>query len=135
MRMRTRLQLRAHMPSKRAPCAPAIVAHRGSWSHHRENTLAAFAAAYAEGADMVELDVWLSADGVPMVHHDEEVNGVAIGTLTRLQLASHASYVPSLEEVFAWARGRIGVYVELKGPHTAEPVCALVRQHQLAEHV
>jgi glycerophosphoryl diester phosphodiesterase len=118
-----------------AATAPAIIAHRGSWSHHRENTLEAFVAAYEEGADMVELDVWLSADGVPVVHHDEAVDGVAIGSLSQAQLRSTAAYVPTLDQVFAWAKGRIGVYVELKGPDTSEPVVALVRKHRMADHV
>src|SRR5207248_9246873 len=101
---------------------PAIVAHRGSWSEHRENTLAAFSAALDEGADLVELDVWLSADGVPMVHHDEhigELGAVPITSLTQAELASGAAYIPSLQDVFTWAEDRIGVYVELKGPDTS----------------
>lgn len=118
-----------------APTAPAIVAHRGSWSRHRENTLEAFVAAYHERADMVELDVWLSADGVPVVHHDEAVDGVSITSLSRSELAAAAPYIPTLEDVFAWAKGRIGVYVELKGPETPEPVAALVAKHRLADQV
>jgi len=46
------------------------VAHRGDPVAHRENTVAAFAAAVAAGADMVELDVRRSADGVAAVVHD-----------------------------------------------------------------
>jgi glycerophosphoryl diester phosphodiesterase len=118
--------------------APAIVAHRGSWSHHRENTLAAFSAALDEGADMVELDVWLSADGVPIVHHDEgigDLGNIPIASLTQAQLASEAAYIPCLDEVFAWAKDRMGVYVELKGPDTPQPVAALVREHGIASQV
>ena len=118
--------------------APAIVAHRGSWSEHRENTLPAFVAALDEGADMVELDVWLSADGVPVVHHDEtigDLGGIAIGSLTRAQLASDAPFIPTLHEVFAWAKGRMGVYVELKGPGTSQPVAELVRSDGVVEQV
>jgi glycerophosphoryl diester phosphodiesterase len=66
------------------------VAHRGSWSQHRENTLDAFVAAYQEGADMVELDVWLSADGIAVVHHDEAVGGLPIGSLSQAQLTTLA---------------------------------------------
>jgi glycerophosphoryl diester phosphodiesterase len=140
MRMHTRLQLHARMPSDRLRLAPgmvpAIIAHRGSWSRHRENTLPAFEAALAEGADMVELDVWLSADGRPMVHHDQAISpGVAIGTLSQAQLAADAPYVPTLDAVFQWARDRIGVYVELKGPGTPWPVVDLVRTHAVAQQV
>lgn len=51
-----------------------IWAHRGASARHPENTLAAFAAAVDAGADGVELDVQLSADGVPVVIHDEQVD-------------------------------------------------------------
>jgi glycerophosphoryl diester phosphodiesterase len=49
-------------------------AHRGApaW-YQRENTLAAFSRALAHGASGLESDVWLTADGVPVLHHDEEL--------------------------------------------------------------
>lgn len=47
-----------------------VVAHRGDPVAHRENTLPAFRAAVAAGATTVELDVQVSADGVPVVLHD-----------------------------------------------------------------
>ncbi|WP_045876283.1 glycerophosphodiester phosphodiesterase [Pseudofrankia sp. DC12] len=49
-------------------------AHRGApaW-YQRENTLAAFDRALARGASGLESDVWLTADGVPVLHHDEEL--------------------------------------------------------------
>jgi glycerophosphoryl diester phosphodiesterase len=54
-----------------APPVPRLIAHRGSAGTHPENTIAAFRAAAAAGAEMVELDLWLAADGVPVVIHDE----------------------------------------------------------------
>lgn len=60
-----------------------MVGHRGAGGNgpsrghagrmHRENTVASFAAAAAAGADAVELDVQLTADGVPVVWHDDFV--------------------------------------------------------------
>lgn len=49
---------------------PRIIAHRGVARTHPENTLVAFEAAVAAGVDGVELDVQLTADGVPVVLHD-----------------------------------------------------------------
>jgi glycerophosphoryl diester phosphodiesterase len=49
---------------------PLIFAHRGGSALGPENTLAAFDLALQAGADGLELDVRLSADGVPVVHHD-----------------------------------------------------------------
>jgi glycerophosphoryl diester phosphodiesterase len=45
--------------------------HRGSASTHPENTLASFQEGQKAGADLIELDVHLSADGIPVVFHDE----------------------------------------------------------------
>ena len=49
---------------------PLVLAHRGGCALGPENTLAAFDRGMAAGADGLELDVRLSADGVPVVHHD-----------------------------------------------------------------
>jgi glycerophosphoryl diester phosphodiesterase len=50
---------------------PLVFAHRGGGALAPENTLAAFDNGLALGADGLELDVRLSRDGVPVVHHDE----------------------------------------------------------------
>ena len=47
-----------------------MFAHRGGSALGPENTLAAFDLGIRVGADGLELDVHLSADGVPVVHHD-----------------------------------------------------------------
>ncbi len=52
---------------------PRIIAHRGYAARFPENTLESFSAAIAAGALFVELDVQLSADGVPMVVHDDSL--------------------------------------------------------------
>src|SRR5687768_16875587 len=49
---------------------PTIVAHRGDAEHFPENTLPALESAWRRGIAHVELDVQLSADGVPFVIHD-----------------------------------------------------------------
>jgi glycerophosphoryl diester phosphodiesterase len=51
-----------------------VIAHRGASGLAPENTLAAFRLAARLGADGVELDVHLSADGVPIVIHDKRLN-------------------------------------------------------------
>jgi glycerophosphoryl diester phosphodiesterase len=53
---------------------PLIFAHRGGCALGPENTLAAFDAGLAAGADGLELDVHLSADGIPVVHHDDTLD-------------------------------------------------------------
>ncbi|HAT37938.1 MAG TPA: hypothetical protein DCS75_05560, partial [Gemmatimonadetes bacterium] len=61
--------------------APLLVAHRGGSRLAPENTMAAFESAIRDwGADMLELDVRLSKDGVVMVIHDDSVDRTTDGT-------------------------------------------------------
>jgi glycerophosphoryl diester phosphodiesterase len=53
---------------------PLIIAHRGASLHAPENTLAAFNMAVRQGADAIELDAKLSADGYVVVIHDQTVD-------------------------------------------------------------
>jgi glycerophosphoryl diester phosphodiesterase len=85
-----------------------VVGHRGGrgegWP--RENTLAAFEQARAEGARAIELDVRPCGSGEVVVHHDP----------TRASLAELRGLgVPTLAEALAWARDAdVAVNVELK---------------------
>lgn len=69
------------MPADKCVPQSRIVAHRGSRLEGLpENSLAAFKDAFERGADVVELDVWLTKDKVVAIHHDEtllRVTGVA----------------------------------------------------------
>jgi len=56
---------------------PLVIGHRGYPAKYPENTIASFIAALYYGADGVELDVWLSGDGVPVVIHDEMTGRVS----------------------------------------------------------
>lgn len=57
-----------------------IVAHRGASAREPENTLLAYESALRDGADVVELDVRLTADRVPVVLHDPDVAVTTDGT-------------------------------------------------------
>lgn len=57
-----------------------VIAHRGNRAHAPENTMEAFRQAVALGADALELDVHVSADGVPVVHHDATLDRTTDGT-------------------------------------------------------
>jgi glycerophosphoryl diester phosphodiesterase len=52
---------------------PWIIAHRGHSAEAPENTASAFDAALQAPIDGIETDVQMSADGVPMIHHDATV--------------------------------------------------------------
>ncbi len=88
-----------------------VVAHRGASATHHENTIEAFQAAVDQGADGIELDVRLSADGVLMVHHDAHLaDGTLLRSLTAEQMPS---WVPTLGEALDVAGG-LWVNVEIK---------------------
>jgi glycerophosphoryl diester phosphodiesterase len=111
---------------------PLRIAHRGASARAPENTLEAFEEARRLGAQAIEIDVHLSADGLPVVIHDEtlerttdgrgRVDALPLRALRRLDAGSwfgsrfRAARVPTLEETFDWAGGRIGVNVEIKIP-------------------
>jgi glycerophosphoryl diester phosphodiesterase len=91
-----------------------VVGHRGSPRSAPENTVAAFAAARAEGADGVELDVHRTADGELVVHHDAAADGFGVlaeHSLAEIRAALPA--VPTLDEVFDECAGML-VNVEVK---------------------
>mmetsp|Transcript_19896 Transcript_19896/g.67798 ORF Transcript_19896/g.67798 Transcript_19896/m.67798 type:complete len:978 (-) Transcript_19896:1184-4117(-) len=71
----------SNLPGMRGP-VPTVVGHRGGGGNTgtsassyavRENTLASFRIAHANGAEWVELDVQVTRDGVPVVWHDDHV--------------------------------------------------------------
>jgi glycerophosphoryl diester phosphodiesterase len=81
---------------------PIGFAHRGARAHAQENTLEAFALARKLGATGLESDVWLTADGVPVLDHDGVARRhwwrrEAIKTLT---LAALPAYIPSLRDLY-----------------------------------
>ena len=97
---------------------PRTLAHRGASGHAPENTLDAFRAAAALGADGVELDIHATADGRLVVHHDPVIPGLGPiaalqwGTVTQVPRPG-ARPVPLLEDALA-ALGGLEVWVEVK---------------------
>lgn len=84
---------------------PTTQCHRGyEATGEQENTLGAFRAAARAGAKMIELDVRLSADGIPVVVHDRDISRVSgkagfVAQMSASELKKLAQ-VPSLKEVF-----------------------------------
>src|SRR3954469_17581829 len=60
--------------------ARPVIGHRGNRAHAPENTIESFAQAVAAGADAIEFDVRVTADGIAVVHHDPTVNRTTDGT-------------------------------------------------------
>jgi glycerophosphoryl diester phosphodiesterase len=88
---------------------PLIIGHRGASADAPENSLAAFRLARVQGAEGIEFDVQLSADGWPVVMHDDDVTRTTDGQglVSALKLAdlkaltlADGQQVPTLAEVF-----------------------------------
>ncbi|MCA1588123.1 MAG: hypothetical protein LC744_05620 [Chloroflexi bacterium] len=127
-----------------------IVAHRGASGRAPENTLEAFRLAVDAGADAVELDVHLTADGQLAVIHDETLDRTtdrtgAIAELTMdeiRQADAGAGFagdggqypyrgrgltVPSLAEVLDWLPDELGLVVEIKARNAPDAVVEALR--------
>lgn len=84
------------------------IAHRGDPIGHRENTLPAFAAAVAQGADMLELDLRRTRDGAIVVLHDQSLLRLweldaSVGDLELAEVARRGAgdvRIPTLRQVF-----------------------------------
>ena len=106
------------------------IAHRGASAYYPENTMSAFKAAVDMKADMIELDVLLSKDNIPVVFHDERLDEKTNGsglvcdhTLSDLKKLDAGSWfdtkfknerIPTLREVLEFSRNRILVNIEIK---------------------
>jgi len=124
---------------------PPIIGHRGAAALAPENTLASFRAAAALGCRMVEFDVRLSADGVPVVFHDATLDRttdgagpVAARTLTDLKRLDSGRWfspafagepIPTLAETLALCLELgLAVNIEIKpdpGAERATTIAAL----------
>jgi glycerophosphoryl diester phosphodiesterase len=84
---------------------PLVIAHRGASGYEVENSLAAFRAAGARGADAVELDIHATADGALIVHHGEKVGDHFIAHSSLREVRDHplpnGETVPTLDEALA----------------------------------
>jgi glycerophosphoryl diester phosphodiesterase len=128
---------------------PLLIAHRGASDDAPENTLAAFDLAIEHGADGIEFDVQLSADGVPVIIHDSQLERTTNGTgfvqahtAAALQAldAGGGQGVPTLDQLFESTGRRLLYNVEIKnwslqdrGAEAA--VAACIQAHNLAAYV
>jgi len=134
---------------------PLIIGHRGAAGEAPENTLRAFELALRQGADGIEFDVHLAADGLPVVIRDPRLDRTTCGrgrvrdhSLAALRKLDAGSWfnrrlaakarpryaglkIPTLSEVLIWARQRHCLaYVEIK---RARPAYAGIEAKVLEE--
>ncbi|OYT73716.1 MAG: glycerophosphodiester phosphodiesterase [Armatimonadetes bacterium JP3_11] len=135
---------------------PLIFGHRGASMHAPENTLSAFRLALEMGADGIELDITPSADGVPMVIHDPNLERTTDGTgdVRRLSAAEIQKYdagirfsskyagerVPTLKEVFEAFGNRTRYNLDMKTFYPEDrpivrTILGLIEQYKLAPYI
>lgn len=142
-----------------SPGAPYVIAHRGGAGLRPENTTVAFSHAHAIGADVLEMDVRLSADGVPVVIHDDTVDRTtdgegAVATMSAAELAAldaghhfvdlegeaswrgKGAFIPSLDQVLArFPDARLNVELKDESESLASTVCELLKTTQSEQRV
>lgn len=135
-------RLQADLAQSRGPLL--IAAHRAGHLTAPENSLAAIDEAVRAGADIVELDVKVSADGVPFLMHDHtvtrttggvgEAESLTYGALRRLRLENGDEPPPTLVEALRRTCGRVLIDLDMKTDRIA-PVAAVVDGLGMTEQV
>jgi glycerophosphoryl diester phosphodiesterase len=138
------------VPAVFAAERPLVFAHRGGAKLGPENTLPAFARGLAAGADGIECDVRMSADGVPVVIHDATLDRTTdrtgpVAALTTAELArvdatcrfvplegepapARSGIVPLAEALETHPRSRFIVEVKDEDPALGQAVAEVVRR-------
>jgi glycerophosphoryl diester phosphodiesterase len=109
---------------------PLVIAHRGASGDRPENTLGAYELAIAQSADMIEIDLHLSRDGMIMIHHDAslrrlggvgEIRDHTASEMAALDAApgsTEIERIPTLEAVLDRFGDRVEFNLEIKvGTH------------------
>jgi len=142
-----------------ASAEPLVIGHRGCRALRPENTIPAFEYALAVGADILELDVVVTKDKQLVVHHDLELEGKRVHSITlaevrafdrggtrspgflRQQLMPNVK-IPTLNDVFAFAvKKNARLMVETKVDPEIDPdwfaaaIDKLIRQYRLSDRV
>lgn len=141
-------ELKNHSPSAKM----LVAAHRGQWRKAPENSLVAIDEAIKDGAEIVEIDVRLTKDGVPVLMHDATVDRTTDGTgqvddmtlaeVKQLRLreglgskkgAVTGHTVPTLEEAMAVVKNRAMVNLD-KGWDYRESILQVLETTGTVDH-
>ncbi len=127
-----------------------VASHRGDWFWAPENSLQAFQNCIDMGVDIIEIDVRLSKDGIPVIIHDLTLDRTTTGkgqvadwtldSLKTLFLKDAANVVtseriPTLEEVLSLAKGKILVYLDKSVDKVEELLPLLVKTGTLRQAI
>lgn len=110
---------------------PLVIAHRTAMGHAPENTLLGIERAITIGADAAEIDVRATADGVPVLLHDAQLQRTTTGhgavtkrTYEQIRALNagvkvlggvfSGQHIPTLAEALSLVKGRIILVIEIK---------------------
>jgi len=113
-----------------------VVGHRGFPRRELENTLPSIEAAINSGADVVEVDVQVTSDGVVVLSHDDSLErtfgaplNIRTATWEEVKRVEKGRYrIPTLMEALEAVAERAGVFVEVKHPEDAGAVYREIRR-------
>lgn len=108
------------------------IGHRGAKGHATENTLASFEKAMEVGVDMIELDVFLSKDNIPVVIHDKTIDRTTISNgfvSDFLAIELQKLGIPTLEDVFQLVNHQCDINVEIKEFEAVKSVLDLIHSN------
>lgn len=113
-----------------------VIGHRGAAALARENTMEALQAGFDADADMLEFDIRLTKDKIPVLIHDfhtirthHDASLISQLTLAELIERTKDSPIVPLSDVLDEFFGKILLNIELKGRGAAEVVVALVKTY------
>ena len=131
-------------PPRTAKRRVQVIGHRANTGNNPENTLAGIRQAFDAGADLVEVDVRPSAEGVPVLMHDATIERTTNGEgkvsdkylaeLKKLDAGSwfDLSYagerVPTLAEALLAAKGRGILFLDIKGIEMGRAIQRALKQ-------
>ena len=118
---------------------PKIAAHQGGIFGLKGNTLSAFKNAAKNGASIVEMDLRISKDGVPMVFHDEEldtwtfckglVREKTAAEIQKCHFKLNFHHIPTFESVLQWSKGDVIINAEFKDVDVIPEAIKLLKKY------
>jgi glycerophosphoryl diester phosphodiesterase len=122
-----------------------VIGHRGSAGNAFENTMDSIRKAVNIGVDLIEIDVQLSADGIPILFHDHSLNQKTnlsgkLADYTSAEIAQNMrtldqQQLPTLQEACAEiAKGKSKLYLEVKSPDAIIPIIRVLQKSAIKDY-
>ncbi len=108
---------------------PIAFAHRGARAHAPENTIEAFQLGLKLGANGLESDVWVTADGEVVLDHDGVVRLRARKRrISEVQRSSLPSHIPTVGEFFDSCGTNFQFSVDIKDENATDGLVSVARE-------